>query len=114
MPASDAQVPSVEGPRIGQVAVGSRELLPCPVSGASLRFFSTALERVPMQRSNVPGARTAKFGLGIVGSVLLSPPIVDVPDPAVPLSREATETGPEPPAIRWQEYSLMARETISP
>jgi hypothetical protein len=31
-----------------------------------------------------------------------------------PLSLEATETGPEPPAIRWQEYGLTARETFSP
>jgi hypothetical protein len=44
--------------------------------------------------------------------VLLSPVFVDVPDPLLLLEYEATETGPEPPAIRWQEYGLTARETI--
>jgi hypothetical protein len=46
--------------------------------------------------------------------VLPSLGFVDVPDPLLLLYLEATETGAEPPAIRWQEYGLTARETISP
>ena len=46
--------------------------------------------------------------------MLISHAIVDVPDSILPLSFEAAEIEPEPPAIRWQEYGLMARETISP